>query len=65
LHYDQVRLASPFHFTPAAVRRAHTLLASGAVQGTALISGEYPLAELSVALERHRRGEGIKFCVVP
>src|SRR5207249_10260449 len=31
LHYDQVRIVSPFHFTPRAVRRAQELLAGGAV----------------------------------
>lgn len=64
LHYDQVRLVSPFHFTPDAVRRAHDLLVSGQLDGSALISGEFPLEELPTALDVHRRGEGIKYAVV-
>jgi L-iditol 2-dehydrogenase len=65
LHYDQIRVVSPFHFTPRAVRRAHDLLVGGQVQGSSLISGEYDLARLAEALERHRRGDGIKYAVVP
>jgi L-iditol 2-dehydrogenase len=65
LHYDQIRLVSPFHFRPRAVRRAYELLASGAVDGSGLISGVFPLEELPAALEKHRRGDGIKYAVVP
>lgn len=65
MHYDQVRLVSPFHFTPDAVRRAYELLASGRISGAPLISGRYPLAQLPAALERHRNGEGLKFAVEP
>lgn len=65
LHYDQVQLFSPFHFTPRAVRRAYEMLAAGDLGAEALISGSFLLSELPEALSRHRRGEGIKFAVVP
>jgi L-iditol 2-dehydrogenase len=64
-HYDQLRISSPFHFTPRAVRRAYELLTSGRFEGDALISGTYPLNELAHALSEHQRGDGIKFAVVP
>jgi L-iditol 2-dehydrogenase len=64
-HYDQLRIVSPFHFTPRAVRRAYELLTSDSFDGTALISGSYPLTELPQALTEHQRGDGIKFAVVP
>ncbi len=65
LHYDQLRLISPFHFTPRAVRRAYELLGSSGFNGQALISGAFPLPDLELALREHARGDGIKFAVVP
>lgn len=65
LHYDQLRLTSPFHFTPRAVRRAYELLTSEGFEGHTLISGVYPLAQLPQALDAHQRGDGIKFAVIP
>ncbi len=65
LHYDQLRLISPFHFTPRAVRRAYEMLVGEGFGGQALISGVYPLPSLAQALSDHQRGDGIKFAVVP
>ncbi len=65
LHYDQIRLSSPFHFNPAAVRQASELLIAGQIPTKDLISGRYPLAHLCQAFDRMRRGEGIKYEVVP
>jgi L-iditol 2-dehydrogenase len=65
LHYDQLRIASPFHFTPRAVRRAHEMLSREDFGGAALISGSYALHDLPDALAAHQRGNGIKFAVVP
>jgi L-iditol 2-dehydrogenase len=64
-HYEQLRIISPFHFTPRAVRRAYELLIGDGFDGPALISGSYPLKELAHALSEHQRGDGIKFAVVP
>jgi L-iditol 2-dehydrogenase len=65
LHYDQVQLISPFHFTPRDVRRAYELLAQGAVRGESLIAGEHSLEDLPVALDRLRAGGGPKYAIVP
>jgi len=65
LHYDQVRVLSPFHFTPKAVRQAYELLTTGRIPAKKFISGTYPLAELSLALDLLQRGEGIKYAVIP
>ena len=65
LHYDQVRLFSPFHFTPQAVRRAKDLLVSGKIPTHALISGSYPLTQLSHAFDLLQQGQGIKYAVIP
>lgn len=65
LHYDQVRVLSPFHFTPKAVRQAYELLIAGKIPAQQLISGTYPLARLSQAFDLLQRGEGIKYAVIP
>jgi len=65
LHYDEVRLISPFHFTPRSVRRAYDLLASGAIDPLPLISGTVPLSEVPAVFERLDNGEGIKFAIEP
>lgn len=65
LHYDQLRLISPFHFTPRAVRRAYQLLTGAGFEGAELITATYPLESLPAALAAHQRGEGIKFALEP
>lgn len=65
LHYDEVRLMSPFHFTPAAVRRARDLLVSRAIEVAPLVSDAYPLAEIATAFGRLDRGEGMKALIEP
>jgi L-iditol 2-dehydrogenase len=65
LHYDQVEISSPFHFTPRDVRAAYELLGGDRFNGASLIGGSYPLERLSEALARHRSGEGPKFAIVP
>ncbi|GBD25236.1 Sorbitol dehydrogenase [bacterium HR30] len=65
LHYDQLRIHSPFHFTPRAVRAAYELLADPSFAGRELISGVYPLEGLPQALEAHRAGRGLKFAIEP
>ena len=65
IHYDQVRVLSPFHFTPKAVRASYELLAAGLIPTKKLISGTFPLSQLSLAFDLLQRGEGIKYAVVP
>jgi L-iditol 2-dehydrogenase len=65
MHYDEVRLISPFHFTPRAVRRAHELLVHGDIEPSALVTQAVPLAQIADVFERLDRGDGIKFAVQP
>ena len=65
IHYDQVQVLSPFHFTPKAVRASYELLTAGKIPTKKLISGTFPLAQLSLAFDLLQRGEGIKYAVVP
>lgn len=63
LHYDEVRLISPFHFRPASVLRAYQMLVSGEFDPQPLITATVPLAEISAVFERLDGGEGIKFAI--
>jgi L-iditol 2-dehydrogenase len=65
LHYDEVRLISPFHFTPRAVREAFDLLASGAVDVEPLISERFTLADVADAFASLDAGHGLKYAIVP
>jgi L-iditol 2-dehydrogenase len=65
IHYDQVRVFSPFHFTPKAVRRAYELLASGNIPTGPFISGTYPLSQLPAVFDLLQNGQGIKYAIIP
>jgi L-iditol 2-dehydrogenase len=65
LHYDQVKIFSPFHFTPRSVRKAYRLLVEGRIAGGGLISGVFPLERIQEAFSLLRRGEGIKYAITP
>jgi L-iditol 2-dehydrogenase len=65
VHYDELRIVSPFHFTPADVRDARELLVNGSFDPTPLISGRFPLADLAAAFAQHDAGAGIKLAIVP
>lgn len=65
LHYDEVQLVAPFHFTPADVCAAFELIASRALPLTQLISDVYPLARIADAFTKLDAGEGIKVLIEP
>ena len=65
LHYDEVQLLAPFHFSPADVRAAFELIAAHAFPLSRLISHVYPLGEIAVAFEKLDAGEGLKVLIEP
>ena len=67
LHYDEIALLSPFHFTPRAVRAAYELLAAGTIDVEPLVSERYPLERLGEAFAALERGGGLnlKYAVLP
>ncbi len=65
MHYDEVRLISPFHFSPASVKTAYELLANGTIDPLPLITRTVPLAQIANVFERLDGGEGIKFAIEP
>lgn len=65
LHYDEVRLLAPFHFTPRDVRAAYELIASRALPLQQLISGTYPLERIGEAFRRLDEGDAMKLLIEP
>jgi L-iditol 2-dehydrogenase len=67
LHYDEIRLLSPFHFTPRAVRAAFEVLDAGAIAVERLISARYELERLGDAFDALENGTGLnlKFAIFP
>jgi L-iditol 2-dehydrogenase len=67
LHYDEVKLTSPFHFSPRDVRAAYDLLAEGSIDVVPLISERFKLADLAEAFARldEDRGINLKFAILP
>lgn len=65
LHYDEITLVSPFHHTPAHVKAAFDLLNTRQLDPSPLISGHYPLAQVTQALENMEAGNGFKYAINP
>jgi L-iditol 2-dehydrogenase len=65
LHYDEITLRGVFHFTPADVKAAYGLLKSRKLPAGKLISGSYPLKKIGTAFGRLKKGQGVKYAIVP
>ncbi len=65
VHYDELRLFGVFHHTPALIRRAVDLLASGDFDPTSLITHRMALPDVPEALGLMSRGEALKVLIEP
>lgn len=65
LHYDGVRVSSPFHFRPRDVKSAHDLLCSRAVDWSGFITSHATLEEVGAVFARLEDGRDIKCAIVP
>jgi L-iditol 2-dehydrogenase len=65
LHYDGLRVISPFHFTSRAVRDAYGLLSRHEIEVLPLISDTYALDRLPEAFAALDGGHGVKLAIVP
>ncbi len=65
LHYDEVRLLAPFHFTPADVRAAFDLISAHALPLRRLITHTAPLSDIVELFARLDAGEGLKALIEP
>ena len=65
LHYDEVRLLAPFHFTPADVRAAFDAIAARTLPLSRLITHRVRLNDIVDAFTRLDAGEGLKALIEP
>lgn len=65
LHYDEIQVMSPFHFTPRNVRAAYDLLCARTFDLARLVTHTYRLEEIAQAFARLDAGEGMKACIDP
>jgi L-iditol 2-dehydrogenase len=65
LHYDETTLMGSFHYTPADVRTARTMLTEKNIDLRMIISGEFPLQEIERAFALLQEGRGIKYALKP
>jgi L-iditol 2-dehydrogenase len=65
LHYSEVTIKGCFHHTPRLVEQALDLLATGVIDGGALIDGQIGLEQVEDGLQRMARSEVIKLAVLP
>jgi L-iditol 2-dehydrogenase len=66
LHYEEITVTSSFHHTPASVREALRLIATGAVDADLLITRERPLDDVPAVLAEAARGsDDLKTAIVP
>jgi L-iditol 2-dehydrogenase len=66
LHYDELRLVSTFHHTPATFREALRLITEGQFDPLRFITGDAPLERLPDLLrEMSRGGGGLKTAILP
>lgn len=65
LHYDEITLRGVFHFAPEDVKEARRLMASGKLPLKKFISGSCRLSGISSAFDKLRKGEGVKYAVLP
>ena len=61
----EITIKGCFHHTPRLVEQALDLLASGVIDGGALIDGQIALAQVEDGLQRMARSEVIKLAVIP
>ncbi len=66
IHYDELTILSVFHHTPEAIREALKLIAGDIIKPELLITGEAPLKELPMILQRMLTGqEAVKTAIRP
>jgi len=66
LHYSEITLKASFHHTPYYIRRALQSIACGDIRADELVTGEAPLRDLPLVLERmaNRNGD-LKTAILP
>lgn len=65
VHYDEIKIVSIFHHTPAHIREALQLITEGNIDVKQLITERLPLSEFEKAIQLHEQGKVIKVALKP
>ena len=65
IHYGDLKIMSVFHHTPEYFRKALDYIVSGEIEVEKLITETLPLEKVEYAMERHIKGDAIKFLIKP
>lgn len=65
VHYDEIKIISIFHHTPAHIKEALKLISDGSIKVKKLITEELPLFEGIEAIKMHEDGRAIKVALHP
>lgn len=65
IHYDGIRIVSPFHHTPLHFRESLRLISERLVDVKKLITHEMHISEIDEALKLHNEGKVIKIALKP
>lgn len=65
LHYEEIKIVGAMHASLIDYQTAFRLVERGRIKPSIFISGTYQLSEIKEALEAHKRGDGMKFAVIP
>lgn len=65
IHYDEIKIVSIFHHTPAHIRQALELITNGDIDVKKLITHTMPLSNYAEAFKLHDEGKAIKIALKP
>lgn len=65
MHYDELKLLSPFHFTPRDVKIAHDMLVKNEISVGALITSRSSLEQITQVFKDLDAGRGVKYAILP
>ena len=65
MHYDGIKIISPFHHTPKHFWESLQLISAGLVDVKKLISHRMPISQIDEAIELHNQGKAIKIALKP
>lgn len=65
IHYDGIKIISPFHHTPRHFRESLQLISAGLVDVKKLITHRMQVSQISEAIQLHNEGKAIKIALKP
>lgn len=65
IHYDGIKIISPFHHTPRHFRESLRLISAGLVDVKKLITHRMNVSQINEAMQLHNQGKAIKIALTP